>query len=287
MSASVAPEKQIRPIDQFRQQLVQMESQIKAVLPPSVTVDRFTRVVLTGIQGKPELLNMDRTALFTACLNCAKDGLIPDGKEAALVPFKGKPQYMPMIRGIIKTIHNSGGVATITPMVVYEKDKFRYWVDDKGVHLEHEPTLSEAGKIVAFYAIAKMRSGETEIEVMTKAEIDKIRAVSLAKSGGPWNDWYEEMGKKTTIRRLSKRLPLSAEAERVIQRDDDMYDLNGTKAANEKSADMTAAIRESMAKALPGPEATEETKDAGSNPPASTEPAAWENETPATVGGPQ
>lgn len=240
---------QVRPIDQFRRELTQMESQIKAVLPPSIPPERFTRVVLTAIQGKPELLSMDRSALFTACLNCAKDGLIPDGKEAALVPFKGKPQYMPMIRGIIKTIHNSGGVSTITPQVVYEKDLFQYWVDDKGVHLEHRPVVfGERGKLVGVYALARMKDDMTEIEVMNKAEIDEVRAVSLAKSGGPWNDWYTEMAKKTVIRRLSKRLPLSAEAERVIQRDDDMYDLDGSKAAAEKAAEVGDALRVSMAK---------------------------------------
>lgn len=271
--SAVAKDKALKPYDEFRGQLLQMDGQIKPLLPPSVTTERFMRVVLTAVQGKPELLGMDRAALFTACLNCAKDGLIPDGKEAALVPFAGKPQYMPMVRGIIKTIHNSGGVSTLTPMVVYEKDKFRYWVDDRGVHLEHEPMLTgDSGKFSVVYAIAKMRDGTTEIEVMTKGEVDKIRAVSLAKNGGPWNDWYDEMAKKTVIRRLAKRLPLSADAEAVVQRDDELYDLNaGKTAAAEKSAEVTEAIRTSMA------------KEAAAETPA--QPAEWEQQTPAQVGG--
>jgi recombination protein RecT len=244
--SAIPQNQQLRPVDQFRKELTQMESQIKAVLPPTVPVERFSRVVLTAVQGKPELLGMDRAALFTACLECAKDGLIPDGKEAALVPFKGKPKYMPMVKGIIKAVHNSGEIADVALIIVCEKDDFKYWVDDRGEHVEHRPNIfADRGKMVGVYSFVKLRSGSVSIETMSKADVDKIREVSLAKNG-PWGDWYEEMAKKSAFRRHSKRLPMSADAERVVQRDDDMFDLDGKVAALDKGKEITQAIRDSQ-----------------------------------------
>lgn len=251
---AVANEKALSPIENLRRELTAAGDQFKAVLPPHVTVERFSRVVLTAISGKPDLMAMDRKALFTACLECAKDGLLPDGKEAALVPFKGKPKYMPMVRGVIKTIRNSGELSTILANCVFEKDKYRYWVDSTGEHIEHEPQVfGDRGKMIGVYALATLKDGSVSIEPLSMSDIEKVRNVSMAKNAGPWTDWYEEMAKKTAIRRLSKKLPMSSDVERVIQRDDDMYDLDGREAAADKGKEITQAIQAAQA-----PEVAEE-----------------------------
>jgi recombination protein RecT len=41
----------------------------------------------------------------------AQDGLLPDGREAAIVKFGNKAQAMPMIAGILKKIRQSGDVS--------------------------------------------------------------------------------------------------------------------------------------------------------------------------------
>ena len=55
-------------------------------------------------------------------------------------------------------------------------------------------------------------------------EIEKIRNVSRAKNGGPWKDWYEEMAKKSVIRRLAKYLPQSTDIEDVLSGEEEQYD---------------------------------------------------------------
>lgn len=211
-----------------------LRPELAKVLPAHVSADKFMRVVMTAIAQSPDLKKADRRSLLTSCVKCAQDGLIPDGREAALVTFWDKKagvqkaQYMPMVRGILKLVRNSGELQSIVSNVVYEHDEFRYWVDDVGEHVTHSPNVlaDNRGKLIAVYAIAKTKDGGVYVEVMSRGQIEQVRDVSRAKDNGPWASWYDEMARKTVIRRLSKRLPMSTDLETVIQRDDELYDLN-------------------------------------------------------------
>ena len=117
-----------------------------------------------------------------------------------------KVQYMPMVAGILKKVRNSGELLSIVANVVFEKDKFRYFVDDVGEHVLHEPNVldAERGKLIAVYAIAKTKDGGVFVEVMSRSQIEQVRDVSRAKDNGPWVSWYDEMARKTVIARRAE-----------------------------------------------------------------------------------
>lgn len=219
----------------LRTELDALVPEIEKVLPAHVTADKFMRVVLTAIAGNPDLRDANRASLLTSCVKAATDGLVPDGREAALVIFNTKVgrgyekrvQYMPMVAGILKKVRNSGELESLTCNVVYERDEFDFWVDDAGEHVLHKPLISdERGPFRCVYAIAKTTGGGTYSEVMTPGQVNQVREVSKAKDSGPWVSWYDEMARKTCIRRLAKRLPMSTDLEGTITADDDMYELN-------------------------------------------------------------
>lgn len=216
-------------IREVRGQLDNMDGEFRMALPPHINVEKFKRVAMTAIQSNASLLNADRKSLFGSCVRAAQDGLLPDGREAALVIFGNAVQYMPMIGGILKRIRNSGEVSTTSAQIVHRNDAFRYWVDGDGEHLEHEPLMfGDRGEIVGAYAVAKTKDGAIYIEVMTKSQIEKVRSVSRSKNNGPWVQWWEEMARKTVMRRLSKRLPMSTDIEDILRREEDSYlDSNG------------------------------------------------------------
>src|SRR5579872_7163533 len=103
-----------------------------AVLPGNIPVERFKRMVITALNTNPDLAQADRRSLFNSCIKCASDGLLPDGREAALVVYNTKikrgsreyradmVRYLPMIAGIRKRMHNSGEVDGTTAEVVYQ-----------------------------------------------------------------------------------------------------------------------------------------------------------------------
>lgn len=227
------------PAETFRDQWSKQEREVAVALPPHIPVERFMRVVMTAVSGNPDLMNADRRSLFESAMKAAQDGLLPDGRDGALVIFNAKVkedgrdvyikkvQWMPMVGGILKKIRNSGELLSLSAYVVYENDEFQYTLGDEET-IVHRPCLdSNRGDAKLVYAIAKTKDGGIYREIMTLKDVEKVRAVSKTGKFGPWADWWDEMAKKTVIRRLAKRLPMSSDLDDLIRRDDELYDFSG------------------------------------------------------------
>ena len=224
---------QLTVIDEVRQNIARMVPQFAMALPSHISADKFQRVAITAIQNSPDLLAADRRSLYAACMKLAQDGVIPDGREAALVTFNTKQkdgtwikavQPMIMVAGILKKIRQSGELSSIHAAVVYKNDQFRYWVDSDGQHITHEPVLfGERGSPIGVYAMAKTKDGSVFVQPLSLGDVEKIRNASRSKDSGPWASWWEEMAKKSAIRRLAKYLPQSTDIEQAIKADDDLF----------------------------------------------------------------
>lgn len=233
--------RQDKPAEILRKQLQRMTPEFANALPNHIKAEKFQRVVMTVVQQTPDLLAADRRSLLGSCIKCASDGLVPDGREAALVIFNTKEktdggerwikkvQYMPMLAGLQKRARNSGQLAGITAQVVCEHDTFIQKPSDFDAPIEHKPPPlgTSRGRVIGAYAIAKLKDGTILHEVMDIDQINKVMAVSRSKDKqgnpyGPWKDWFEEMSRKTVFRRLSKWLPMDAETEDLMRRDDEI-----------------------------------------------------------------
>ncbi len=209
------------PLVVFRHQVEAREGEFKAALPTHIPAERFTRVLITAVTNNPSLLTkVDRRTLFNAAMRAAQDGLMPDGREGAIVEFAGKAQWMPMIAGLRKKVRNSGEIATWEAHVVFENDAFEFELGDNPF-IMHKPALTDRGKPILAYSIAVLKTGEKSREVMSIAEIEKVRSASRSKGSGPWTQWWEEMARKTVARRHSKVLPMSSDLDELFRRDED------------------------------------------------------------------
>lgn len=206
-----------------RSAIEKMQPQFQAALPPQVSPERFVRVTMTAIQNTPALLECDRSSLYGAAMRAAQDGLLPDGREGAIVKYGNKAQWLPMVAGIMKKVRNSGEISTWSVHAVYENDEFDYCLGDEE-KITHKPVMRNRGEVIAFYSIVVMKDGEKSREVMTKDEVDSIRKRSRSKDSGPWQTDYDEMGKKTVIRRHAKRLPMSTDLDGVVGRETDDFE---------------------------------------------------------------
>lgn len=224
------------PIQVVRMQLNKMEGEFSHALPAHIPVARFMRVVMTAVQNNPDLLRTDRRSLFNAAMRAAQDGLLPDGRDGAIVPYKGDAQWMPMIGGIRKKVRNSGEIVSWDVQAVYENDDFDFQLGDDPM-IYHKPKLGDRGKIIAVYSIATLKGGEKSRDVMGIDEVEKIRAISRSKNG-PWANptFYPEMAKKTVARRHSKVLPMSTDLDDLLRRDDHLYDLDGNNQGEDSPA---------------------------------------------------
>jgi recombination protein RecT len=195
-------------------------SQLRLALPAHITPERFQRVAWTAIANSEGIPDCTPDSVINALTKCAQDGLMPDNKEAAIVKYGSVATYMPMVYGLIKRMRNSGEVKDVNAFVVYSEDKFEYQIKNGIQECVHVPSFSaNRGDLVLAYAVVMILDGSTHIEVMTKAEIEKARNSGRAANSPAWKNWYDEMAKKTVIHRAAKRVPTSADVEKLLRTD--------------------------------------------------------------------
>lgn len=229
MNAPATPKPQ-HPVARFKQDLNSLIDRKELALPSNVTPEAFRNAAVVAVQDNPDILRCDAASVMKSLRTIAAAGLVPDGREAAIVPFKGTAQAMPMVFGLIKMARRSGDVKDIRAHLVYQGELdqglFEYVVGDEEA-LTHKPILfGEKGPAVAAYAIAKLKDGTIVREFMDRDQIEKVRKSSPQQRGkenpqGIWQQWTEEMWRKTVIRRLCKRLDLSAEDLRRVMTEQD------------------------------------------------------------------
>jgi phage RecT family recombinase len=196
------------PLAQFRDRLELRRDMLKQVVPPDVSVDAMIRATLAAATLNPDLLTLNPNSLFQALLKCARDGLLPDGVEAAIVPYKQNATYIPMYQGMLRRFRRSGNFKWITADLVRKGEEFLHYIDEHGEHFRHVPGDNFEAPVEKIYALATTKDGGLFITVMTIAEANKIKALSKAtRDDAPWKLWESEMLKKTALRRLCKLLP--------------------------------------------------------------------------------
>lgn len=214
------------------------KDKIAQVLPRHLTPERMTQIAIFEMQRVPRLAECEPGTLVGSVLNASVLGLEIGSHlgEAYLVPFwsakrsRFECQLIPGYRGLTKLARQSRQLVMIDAHCVFEKDKwdFRYGLEPK---LEHMPArTSNAGEMIAVYAVAHLRDGGRQFVWMWREEVEKVRAQSKSANDGPWVTHFEEMAKKTAIRRLCKYLPMSAELGRATMLDnqaetDDVQDV--------------------------------------------------------------
>jgi phage RecT family recombinase len=198
-----------------------LQSVLKTHLPPDVGLDKFTSATIEAIKRKPELFeDADRSSLYNAVVEAARDGLVPDGKQGALVPFSTKVgtntwvkkvQFLIMPEGIIAKLAKLG--ITCYAVSVYANDDISIWFDDEGQHVKHEPVVfGDRGERVGAYACARTKTGATYIEAMSMEDLEVPKRATKSKNDkgelyGPWRDTPDRMEQKSCLHRLCKRVP--------------------------------------------------------------------------------
>lgn len=177
-----------------------LEPEIARALPSVITPERFTRMALNALNNTPL-------------------------GQAYLIPYKNKGvleyQFQIGYKGLLDFVYRNDMVQTVQAQVVYEHDEFRYSLGLNS-ELVHVPALSDRGKAVAFYALFKLENGGYGFEVMSKPNMDvfaKKHSKGISSAYSPWNTNYEDMAKKTVIKRVLKYAPLKSDFQRALSND--------------------------------------------------------------------
>lgn len=199
----------------------QFKKQLALAVPKHLNADRMARIAATEVRKNKALLNTEPTSFLGSVMQAAQLGLEPGSAlgQAYLVPYGNQCQLIIGYKGMIDLARRSGQVLSLNAYAVREGDDFNFQLGLKP-DIHHVPSL-EADRIkkpiTYVYAVATLKGGGYQFEVMSRAEIEAVKA--KAKSKNIWNSYPEEMAKKTVIRRLFKYLPVSIEALEITNAD--------------------------------------------------------------------
>ena len=218
-----------------------MEGQIAKALPSVLTPERFTRMVLTALSVNPKLGDCTPKSFLGAMMTAAQLGVEPNTAlgQAYLIPYKNRGvdevQFQLGYKGLIDLAYRSGEVELVQAHIVYENDTFEceYGLEPK---LVHKPADSDRGEPIKVYAMFKTKSGGYGFEVMSMDDVRRhAEKYSQAYKSGfsPWKSNFEEMAKKTVLKRVLKYAPLKSDFVRAVVQDEsikneiseDMYEV--------------------------------------------------------------
>lgn len=231
MTNQVVPQNQKQAIATICQGIEVMHPSFVSDLKDSgIDPKRFISVAKIMIQTHPQaerLEKANRLSIYNAVRKAAQDGLMIDGKEAALVVYKETAQYQPMIKGIIKLMKQSGEVKDVGAEVVYQNDKFTYRpaIDDMPIH-EADWFSEDRGEPIGVWAFVKLTNGENRIAMLTRERVGRIASRSHKAQNykaGEGLDW-EEFWKKAAIRNVAKFAPMTPKLEATFASADEEFD---------------------------------------------------------------
>ena len=212
----------------MQQYIKAMEGEIKKALPSVMTPERFTRIVLSALSTNPKLGSCTPQSFMGSMMTSAQLGLevnTPLG-QAYILPYNNKgvmeAQFQLGYKGLIDLAYRSGEVELVQAHVVYENDHFEceFGLDPK---LVHKPADSNRGEPIKVYAMFKTKSGGYGFDVMSMDDV-KAHASKYSKAYGtgfsPWKSNFEEMAKKTVLKRVLKYAPMKSDFVRAVIQDE-------------------------------------------------------------------
>lgn len=182
--------------------------------------------------------------------------LNPASKHAYLVPRKGQSgmaicldiSYM----GLLHLAMSTGSIEFGQAKLVYETDHYEnQGIDKEPIHKYN--AFGNRGSLVGAYCVVRTSTGAYLTEEMSVEQLHDVRARSEAYTGGkqgkppsgPWVTDYEEMCRKTVVKRASKYWPKVDRLNNAI----DYLNTDGGEGINQESVsvDVTPISEQSLA----------------------------------------
>lgn len=210
----------ITVIDRVAQRFSETSRQLCALTTAQKSISAATiiRQGMLELRSDKRLQACTPDSVYQAITEAVRCGLEIGGHlgYAYLIPYNNECTLQISSQGEIELVRRSGQLAAIRAVAIRAKDQFDTTCDPPKHTFDIFST--DRGEIVGFYAVAKLTNGGATWEFMNRVEVDGIRDAAPGyktakkynkEKDSPWATNYEEMGKKTVMKRLSKWLPKS------------------------------------------------------------------------------
>ncbi|HGH4619149.1 TPA: recombinase RecT [Enterobacter cloacae] len=159
------------------------------------------------------------TSAQNAIINVAAIGITlnPASKLAYLVPRDGMVCLDISYMGLLHIAMESGVISWGQAKLVHANDTYESNGLDKAPAHKYN-AFGDRGEIVGVYCTVKTPAGDYLTEEMSLAEIEAVRKTSKAafSDKGPWVNHWNEMARKTVVKRASKYWPKASRLDSAI-----------------------------------------------------------------------
>lgn len=219
--------------------------ELAKVLPSPREVARFMSCALDQLADPKVGAKLARCTLpsfYNAIKKSARSGILPDGVNAYLIPYGTECTLQFSFKGLCDMAIREGIAIKFDADVVRANDVFKW---SNGQLVEHT-VLSwddeSRGEIVGVWVRAYLPNTDGSYnpdlhvdERMSKAQVEKVRSKSQ-NPNGTWTEWYEEMMKKTCLKRMFKRMRNTPNMSEIINDDNKEFNLGVVDHASRVSA---------------------------------------------------
>ena len=180
--------------------------------------EKLARSFAWEINTNDKLRICSQLSIINAFYKCCEYGLDPASSlgQAWLIPYKSIIDLQIGYRGWLKLLFNNPLVSNVYSYGVYKDDFFEYELG-MNPNIKHIPSKEKQYKdnLIATYGVVKLKSGESQIKVCFRDEINESRECSSGsyKSASPWVKHFEAMALVVPIRKLGKNLGLPLKIE--------------------------------------------------------------------------
>ena len=229
----------------FEDLLTDKLQMVSNALPKDMNKERFVQNCMCVFNEKPELKAINKTDLLMGLLKGAYLGLDFMNRECYLIPYSGTVQFQTDYKGECKFVkrYSIRKIRDIYAKVVREGDSFEEAVIDSVPVINFRPKPFNSADIVGAFAVVLYEDGGMDYETMSVKDIQSVRNnYSKASQSKAWKYSFDEMAKKTVLRRLCKHIETDFETAEARQAWDEGSGMNFVQADKGNPDDVVDAF---------------------------------------------
>lgn len=199
----------------FSEQLSDKLISVETALPKDFNRERFIQNCLAVMNETPQLAKISPAQTIQGLLKGAYLGLDFLNRECYLIPYGNSVQFQTDYKGEVKFTkkYSIRKIKDIYAKVVRDGDEFVEEIVDGKPSIDFKPLPFNDGDIIGAFAVVLYQDGGMAYEVMSVKDINAVRNnYSKASQSKAWKNSFDEMCKKTVLRRLCKHIETDFES---------------------------------------------------------------------------
>jgi len=199
----------------FSEKLTDKLISVESALPKEFNRERFVQNSLAVMNENPSLAKINPSQVIQGLCKAAFLGLDFMNHEAYLIPYGNTVSFQTSYRGEIKFVkrYSIRKIRDVYAKVVRQGDEFQEEIIDGHPSIDFKPLPFNDGDIIGAFAVVLFEDGGLMYETMSIKDINSVRNnYSKSIQSKAWKNSFDEMCKKTVLRRLCKHIETDFES---------------------------------------------------------------------------